>query len=80
MRRLDKLPKRRVTVTELLNQDGIKELLDGVSEHINEIEDLIIIYTCGGKIFRYDNTDMIRLIQLLETVKFDILYERYEGE
>lgn len=78
VRRLDKMPRRKVTVGDLLDRDTVKHIIDDIVEHLNDIEDIVVIYTYGDSIYHSHNVDGVRFIQLLETVKFDKLHERLE--
>ena len=47
---MDRLPKRKVTVAELLDKSSVKELLDDVYERLEDIEEIAIILGYDNKI------------------------------
>ncbi len=81
---LSKLPKRKVTISEILGRDEIVKILDEMSECSADIEELIIIYTTKNKDnINCENTvnwgtstmKMSRIIYCLESMKYSLLAE-----
>ncbi len=75
VKRLDKLPKRKVTVDEILDREAVVDILNELFEVSGLIEDLVVIWTDGESIHHSYNTDNSRLIALLETTKYDVINE-----
>lgn len=70
IRNLSKLPKRKVTVDELLELDNINDLLTHINNVKADISELVIIYTTGTNIlWNTAGTTASRLIYLLEHTK-----------
>lgn len=82
IKRLGKLPKRKVTVDELLGQDDIKRAIDDLQNNINNIEELVIIYTERGSndVVTWHNNFVSRFIYLLEFAKNMCLNRRGEED
>jgi len=79
VRRLDKLPKRCVTVDDLLERDGVNECLSFLDEAKNDIYDLLYIYSDGENLLWGSNGLTVgRLVSMLEAIKFSILHTEEE--
>ncbi len=73
IRNLDKLPKRKVTIDELLGLDEIKDILDELlAENMSEV---IVIWSKEGEpffSFRSNGIALSRLVYILESVKLSL--------
>ena len=77
IRRLDKLPKRKVTVDDLLDRDNITRAIDGIAEEVPDIDEFIGIFTRDGNIcWRSSGLPVSRTIYLMEMVKNILLNEQ----
>jgi hypothetical protein len=76
IRRLDKLPKRKVTVDELLDLADIQDIVNEILAARDEINDLFVIYTKGDQIYWMSNgMKLSRSVYLLEVAKKGLLSE-----
>ena len=78
IRNLSKLPKRKVTVDELLGYDNIIGMASELIEEADNIEELIIIKTLKNTdIITYETNGLMRskILWLLESIK-QLLLER----
>ncbi len=73
VKRLDKLPKRKVTVDEILGRDEISDIISDMKEYEAEIEDIVVIWSDGKNIQWHSNVCLSRLLLLLEQVSVLIL-------
>ncbi len=75
--RLDKLPKRKITVDELLGRQDITKILTETLEKRNDIDELLVIYTDNGKGINWCSSKAAtsRLIYVMEIVKRALLDE-----
>lgn len=81
VKRMDRLPKRKITVDELLDRDALNDIINEIIENRSSIEDIIVIWTDGDNIHRRSNAEVGRVIGLLEATKFDVMHEyRHEED
>jgi hypothetical protein len=71
IRRLDKLPKRKVTVDELLDRADIQEIKEELQTL--DTDELLVIYSQGEKISWRSNMTISRLVYLIEVIKKALL-------
>jgi hypothetical protein len=77
IKRLDKLPKRKVTIDELLELSDIQDILNDISEAKSDIEEIVVIYTSGKNVHWIANGLLLsRILWLIETVKQGLLTEQ----
>jgi len=75
VRRLDKLPKRKVTVDESLGLSDIQGILDDVPK--GEIDELLVIYTSKDSFYWVANgISLSRVLWLIESVKHGLLGDK----
>ena len=75
IRSLSKLPKRKVTIDDLLNSDKVTEMLDDIYQERHDIEELVIIHTSrahSGLAMEVNGIDQSRLVGILEALKHGI--------
>lgn len=75
IKNLSKLPKRKVTIEEILGSDRVAEMLDEIYDERHDIDELIIIHTSrkhSGMAFSVNGVTESRIIAMLEGVKFGI--------
>lgn len=72
IKKLDKLPKRKVTVDELLGLDNINKLISDLDKRKASIEEIIVIYTDSDNniIWKALGLDFSRMLSLFEQVKY----------
>ncbi len=71
-----KLPKRKVTVDELLECDDINDVITDLHEKKNDIKEYIFIWTDQEDIIRWNyRSDIARALLILERFKENILSE-----
>ena len=76
IRRLDKLPKRKVTVDDILELSDIQETFDVALTDRDRIEGLLIIWTTEGETHRaWYNLTKARQLWLLERIRHDLMIE-----
>jgi len=70
IRRLDKLPKRKVTIDEILDLTDKQEIIDILIENKDKIGEILVIYTIDGEI-NWTSNGMVtsRFNYLLDRVK-----------
>ncbi len=76
VRRLDKLPKRKVTVDDLLGLDTIKNIISDLDAGKSNIDELLVIYSeRDGTAFTYmvNGQAPSRIVYMLECIKRDVL-------
>ncbi len=79
IRRLDKLPKRKVTIDELLDRDEIISAIDDVIADKDDMDEFMGIYVKDGSIYwRCSGLSVSRQIYLMEGVRFSLLDNREE--
>lgn len=82
LKRLDKLPKRKVTVDEVLNTEYLAQLLAIINEQRADITDCIVIYCKDtDSVIHYDiseNTPNSKVIYMLEKIKHAIIEDESE--
>lgn len=73
--RLDKLPRGKVTVDNLLKTDSIAQILSGINQYKGSIEDIIVLVTsrAGVNSILTTSLDPSQLIFTLEQAKQRIL-------
>lgn len=72
VRNLSKLPKRKVTVDELLDSDSVSAMLEEIYDERHDIDELLIIHTSRkhkGLALSTNGIDESRLIAIMETIK-----------
>jgi len=75
VRRLDKLPKRKVTVDEILGLSDIQGILDDVPK--GEIDELLVIYTSKDSFYWVANgISPSRVLWLIESMKHGLLGDK----
>ena len=79
--KLEKLPKRKVTVDELIRTDDFTDFLKNIHEHRSEVDQVVVIYTDDGAIphFWWHGTKE-RLLWILEQAKFKLLNGDFDEE
>ena len=80
---LAKMPKRKVTVDDLLHLDGVNEVLSYLQEHKHEISTMVlwVQWLDGGRGQWVTNRVRSKdILWLLEQVKYQLLQEAMEGE
>jgi hypothetical protein len=78
---LNKLPKRKITIDELLDVDGITDLIDDIYQKRLEIDQFVFIYTDkDSSVKAYYQGNRERILYALEKTKFDILSESTNDE
>ena len=76
IRRLDKLPRRKVTIDELLELSDIQETFDAALADKDKLNELLIIWTTEGQIHRaWYNLTASRTLWILERVRHDLMVE-----
>ena len=76
IKRLDKLPKRKVTVEEILGYDDITQCISGIVEIKDSIDELLICYREGDAIhWQTSCMPLSRVIYMLEVTKNALLNE-----
>ena len=83
IKKLDKLPKRKVTVDELIHADDIVDLLQGIYENRTKIDQFVLIYTDDdAQSHQYWHGTTERLLYCLEQMKLKLLgvYDDTEAE
>lgn len=75
IKRLDKLPKRKVTVSQLLETEEINSTLNDFYECAQEADEFIGICCKDNRINWTYNASLSRQLWLLERVKYCILQE-----
>ena len=76
VRRLDKLPKRKVTIEEILDREEITDTFEDAISDKDAIGDLLIIWSDGKSItWRTNDLSIGRIIYLMELIKNRILSE-----
>ena len=74
IKKLDKLPKRKVTVDELIHADDIVDLLQGIYENRTKIDQFVLIYTDDdAEPHQYWHGQRERLLYCLEQMKLKLL-------
>lgn len=76
IRKLDKLPKRKVTVDDLLGLDDVNDVIQGIIENRFDIDEVVVIYTLKKEDgFHWHTNGMYnsRLIYMFESIKQDLL-------
>ncbi len=81
IKNLSKLPKRKVTVDELLFTDDVRDLLRELFEKRNEIDQIVVAYTDKGNVVHtfYQGT-VERVLWAMEFTKQTIIQEAMEGD
>ena len=71
IKRMDKLPKRKVTVAELLDKDDVQHILETVTADREKIDEIIVIWENDGEdsIHWLGNMSKSRTVYFLEKVK-----------
>ena len=76
IRRLDKLPKRKVTIEELLDREETTDAFEDALAVKDDIGDLLIIWSDDGHItWRTNGLKISRTIYLMELIKNRMLSE-----
>ncbi len=75
LKRLDKLPKRKVTVDELLDLDDLNQLVSRLIEMKTELLNVIVCYekTDGSVGYLSSRVNKGTAIYILEQAKLDIM-------
>lgn len=74
IRRLDKLPRRKVTIDELIGLSDVGEVVDNILEDKSEIKELYAIWTIEGEIRQsWCGLTPARRLWLLERVKHNLM-------
>jgi hypothetical protein len=77
IRRLDKLPKRKVTIEELLDLIDTHDAVDILLSEKDTLDELLVIYTKEHEINWVTNgMTSSRMLWIIETVKTALLNER----
>ncbi len=81
IKRLDKLPKRKLTIDEILRSDDISDLLKDLYDKRHEIDQFVLIYTDHEAIPHfYWHGNRERIVYALEQGKLKVLTEKEEDE
>ena len=78
VRRLDKMPKRKVTVDDLLGLDTVKGIIGDLDADKADIDELVVIYSKrNGKNFTFmiNGLPESRVVYMCEMVKYTLLKE-----
>jgi len=73
LQRFDKLPKRRVTIDELLDRVDIQEIKDEVATL--DTDELFVFYVKDGVVYWLSNMITSRIIYQFECIKLALLGE-----
>uniref|UniRef100_A0A6M3KBY5 Uncharacterized protein n=1 Tax=viral metagenome TaxID=1070528 RepID=A0A6M3KBY5_9ZZZZ len=71
-RKLDNLPKRKVTVDDLLEVDEVNSVLKDIVDEKYDIDELIVIYSkkrCEGFTYITNGMHHSRIVYMFEAVK-----------
>lgn len=77
IKRLDKLPKRKVTINELLDISDLVTMVDDIAKLAGDIEELVIVYTLksGTTVnWKANGIPESRAMYLLELIKHSMLH------
>ena len=76
VKRLDKLPKRKVFIDDLFQKTDTDEAIETLIEDKNNLEDLVIFYTTPTNgVYLSNGLSKERMVYLLEHLKFALLSE-----
>ena len=76
VKNLSKLPKRKVTVDDLLGADRVVDTLEEIYEERHDLDEFIIIHTSrkhSGIAYQTNGMAESRIIYFLEAAKYSIL-------
>jgi benzoyl-CoA reductase/2-hydroxyglutaryl-CoA dehydratase subunit BcrC/BadD/HgdB len=82
IRNLSKIPKRRITVDDLLYTDDITDILQKLYEDRHEIDNFVLLYSRkdADEFVPYWHGTAERILWLLETAKFKLMMPKSEWE
>jgi len=78
IRDLGKMPKRKIKIDEILGYDDIVGILDNLQERIDDIKDIMVIYSTKSDNqvnWQTNGINVSRSVYLCELVKHCILEE-----
>ena len=79
IKNLSKLPKRKVTIDELLSLDTIVDIAGDIIDDKNDIEELLVIYTHwddDSVFYSVNGVSKSRMSWLMECVKHGLMKDR----
>ena len=79
VRKLDKMPKRKVTVDDLLEVDNIKRIIGDIDAIKNDLDELLVIYSeRNARSFTWITSGLkdSRIIYMCEAVKYSLLGDK----
>ena len=82
VRKLDKLPKRKVTVDDLLELDDVNDVIQNIIANRFDIEELAVVYTLKNESgFHWHTNGMYdsRIMYMFESVKMDLFKPKEDG-
>ena len=76
IKNISKLPKRKVTMEELLGKEEIKDVFDDVLDERDKTEEVLFIWGNGKYIqWRSSGLSISRQIYIMEMVKYTLMKE-----
>lgn len=78
IKKLSKLPRRKLTVKEILAADGLEAIIQGLQDQKDQIEDCIVIFTLQDSTYKFRTTGITyeRVNWLLDNLKLYLLREQ----
>ena len=76
VKRLDKMPKRKVTVDDLLDTIDTTEIISNLSEWKQDIDEVLVVFTKRDENFiswRTNGMSIERQVYFLECIKYALL-------
>ncbi len=83
VRRLDKMPKRKVTIDDLLVLDTVKEIIGDLDADKSDIEELVVIFSKRNDknfTFMINGLPESRVVYMCEMVKYTLLQGKTKEE